>query len=52
MFRRLRPQRARGAAVPEQDERGPRCVRCQTPIEPGARICPKCGWTQPVHENM
>jgi hypothetical protein len=24
-----------------------RCVRCEELIEPGTKICPKCGWTQP-----
>ena len=51
-FRRLRPERGRSAAEPAQVERGPRCVRCQTPIEPGVRVCPKCGWTQPVCEGQ
>jgi len=26
---------------------GPCCVSCEESIEAGARICPKCGWTQP-----
>ena len=52
MYRRLRPQRARSTTQPAQVERGPRCVRCQTPIELGTRICPKCGWTQPVSEGQ
>ena len=50
MYRRLRPQRARSTTQAAQVERGQRCVRCQTPIEPGVRVCPKCGWTQPVSE--
>jgi hypothetical protein len=27
--------------------KGARCVSCRAPIEPNARICPACGWTQP-----
>jgi hypothetical protein len=26
---------------------GPCCVSCRSPIEAGAILCPKCGWTQP-----
>src|SRR5262245_9715919 len=35
---------------PEKEEKpwsGPRCVRCQKPLENGATVCGACGWTQP-----
>ncbi|HSY19869.1 MAG TPA: hypothetical protein VK815_16115 [Candidatus Acidoferrales bacterium] len=29
-----------------------RCVSCEELIDSGIRICPKCGWTQPVYEPV
>ena len=34
-------------APPEAEYKGPRCVRCREPIQPGIKPCPKCGWAQP-----
>jgi len=31
-----------------QEYTGPLCVACREPVEPKTRICPACGWTQPV----
>ena len=39
---------AGGQRAVDEDYQGPRCVSCRKPIEPQARICPACGWTQPV----
>lgn len=27
---------------------GPRCVSCQSPISKDTKLCPKCGYTQPI----
>jgi hypothetical protein len=32
---------------PQDKYEGPRCGGCDEPIEPEAKICPKCGRTQP-----
>ena len=47
IFRR-RPSKGRLADKPEAPYQGPRCVCCEQPIASGVKICPKCGWTQPI----
>jgi len=45
----------RGASGNEEEEtgrtdeeyEGPRCVSCESPISKDAKLCPKCGYTQP-----
>jgi hypothetical protein len=32
---------------PTEPYYGPRCVRCNEPVSPEIKNCPKCGWTQP-----
>jgi len=34
--------------VQDEDSERARCVSCQAPITQGTKICPKCGYTQPV----
>jgi hypothetical protein len=34
--------------VQDEDSERARCVSCQAPITKGTKICPKCGYTQPV----
>jgi hypothetical protein len=33
---------------PEESYQGPRCVSCEQPIQSEVKICPKCGYTQPI----
>ena len=49
--RRLRPPRVRRAVEAAEEYRGLRCVRCQSPIKFGVRICPQCGWRQPEYKR-
>jgi|ERR1051325_1056075 hypothetical protein len=40
----FRPRAPEERSEPYQ---GPQCVACREPIEFGATLCPKCGYTQP-----
>ena len=31
---------------------GAPCVACGLPMPPGAKQCPKCGWTQPISNDQ
>jgi hypothetical protein len=45
---------ARRIAPSENDtveETGPACVRCGKRMPDGSKICPLCGWTQPVYDH-
>ena len=32
----------------DEEYEGPRCVSCQSPISQDTKLCPKCGYTQPL----
>ena len=49
----LLPDQSNPARLAEEENYpGPRCVACDSRIQPGTRYCPKCGWTQPAQDMV
>jgi len=45
---RMPGQKQEQDMVQDEGSESARCVSCQAPIVQGTKMCPKCGYTQPV----